>query len=151
MLKKRTLIVAIVAIALVIGGICFYQYCFGVNVRSDLKYSQEYVAGSGNIKGHVNIQSFSDKGKEYEIGANQYGMAVFKDPAAALAKLKKDDKAGIALIQKEHKLLPLSQLNYEDYKTYGWQVSTGTHEEREQASFVTQFMDIYESSFSSDN
>ena len=39
------------------------------------------------------------------------------------------------------------KVDFGSYKTYGWQVTTGTQEEREQALFVTGFMDIYENSF----
>ena len=35
-----------------------------------------------------------------------------------------------------------------NYKTYGWQVTTGTAEEKEQARFVSSFLDIYNNSFS---
>lgn len=76
-----------------------------------------------------------------------YGYAVFKNPRKAFSKLKKDYKKGIELIQKENNLKPLSQLNYMEYGQYGWQVTTGTKEEQEQARFVTAFMDIYENSF----
>ena len=40
-----------------------------------------------------------------------------------------------------------NNFNYKNYGTYGWQVSTGTKEEQEQARFVSSFMDIYENSF----
>lgn len=56
--------------------------------------------------------------------------------------------AGIALIQKEYDLEALSQDNYDLYGTYGWQVTGGTSEEQDQAAFVSEFMDIYENSFS---
>ena len=51
------------------------------------------------------------------------------------------------LIQKEFNLLPLTNFNYKSYKIYGWQVTTGTNEEKEQSRFVSSFMDIYENSF----
>ena len=37
---------------------------------------------------------------------------------------------------------------YKNYKTYGWQVTTGTAEEKKQARFVSSFLDIYNNSFS---
>ena len=61
--------------------------------------------------------------------------------------LKEKYADGIRLIQQEYQLKDLSADSYEDYKTYGWQVSTGTAEEQEQAHFVTQFLDIYENSY----
>lgn len=61
--------------------------------------------------------------------------------------LKRDYKDGIKLIQKEFNLLPLNIFNYKSYGTFGWQVTIGTKEEKEQARFVSSFMDIYENSF----
>ena len=43
--------------------------------------------------------------------------------------------------------MPLTNFTYKSYKTYGWQVTTGTDEEKEQARFVSSFLDIYENSF----
>jgi len=144
MLPKRKIIIFVISVILILGGILFYKSCYQ---DSNLLYSQEYITGSVNIKGNVDTKYFADMGKEYEIGANKYGYAVFKNPDAALARLKNDYKAGIDLIQKEFDLSPLSQTNYEEYKTYGWQVVTGTKEEKQQAKFITSFMDIYENSF----
>ena len=144
MLPKRKIIISAVAVILILGGILFYKYCYQ---DSNLLYSQEYVTGRVTIKGNVDTKYFADIGEEYDIGANKYGYAVFKNPDAALARLKTDYTAGIALIQGEFDLSPLSQTNYEEYKTYGWQVTTGTKEEQKQANFITSFMDIYENSF----
>lgn len=142
--KYRTLKISILVITIIgtlASIIVHYQ-------NSNLKYSQEYVAGEGNIKGEVNIKYFSDKGEEFEIGANKYGYAVFKDPEKALKKLKADYKDGILLIKNEFGLAQISQFNYNIYGIYGWQVTTGSKDEKEQADFVSSFMDIYENSFS---
>lgn len=40
--------------------------------------------------------------------------------------------------------MPISKFNYGEYKTYGWQVTKGNLEIKEQARFVSEFMDIYE-------
>ncbi len=113
-----------------------------------MKYSQEYVVGQNNIKGSVDIDYFLDRGKEFEIGANKYGCAVLKNPKEAFKKLKADYKDGLRIIGKEFNLLPINQLNYKSYGTYGWQVTTGSKEEIEQAKFISSFIDIYENSFS---
>lgn len=83
----------------------------------------------------------------FDIGANRYGETVFKNPQKAFKTLKKEYSKGIQLIQKEFNLLPLTNFTYKSYKTYGWQVTTGTDEEKEQAIFITSFLDIYENSF----
>lgn len=119
----------------------------GYVMDDNLKYTQVYIAEYGNVKGDVDVDSFGKINIAFDIGANKYGNAVFKDPNKALKTLKKDYKKGLKLIQKEFNLLPLNMFNYKSYKTYGWQVTTGSKEEKEQASFVSSFMDIYENNF----
>lgn len=148
--KKYKLILIILLIILIIIFIILGKVVLvkcGYIIDDNLKYSQIYVAGEGNIKGNVNINKFGKINIDFDIGANKYGTAVFKNPNKALKTLKKNYSKGIKLIQKEFNLLPLTNFNYKSYKTYGWQVTTGTEEEKEQARFVSSFMDIYENSF----
>ena len=49
--------------------------------------------------------------------------------------------------QKAKKYLESKNFNYKSYATYGWQITTGSKEEQEQARFISAFMDIYENSF----
>ena len=77
----------------------------------------------------------------------KYGYAVFKNPKKAFKTLKKEYSDGIKIIQKEFKLPPLNNFTYKSYKTYGWQVTTGTPSLKKEAKFVTLFLDIYENSF----
>lgn len=119
----------------------------GYIIDDNLRYSQVYISEESNIKGNVDINKFGKINIDFDIGANKYGYAVFKNPNKALKTLKKDYSKGIKLIQKEFNLLPLTNFNYKTYKTYGWQVTTGTDEEKEQARFISSFMDIYENSF----
>lgn len=107
---------------------------------------QEYTVGQSGIRGSVDTGKYLKADERFEIGADAEGTAVFKEPEAALAALEEKYGQGLSLIQREFGLMPV-KWDYESYKTYGWQVSTGTQEEREQALFVTQFMDIYENSF----
>ncbi len=116
----------------------------GILIDENLKYTQKYTQ---NSIGNVNVDYFENISIDFEIGANKYGIAVFKNPKKALKRLKKDYNKGIKLIQKEFSLLPLSNFNYKTYGTYGWQVTLGTEEEKKQAKFVSTFMDIYENSF----
>lgn len=142
--NKRKIIILFLSILIVIGTLVYFKVYYQT---SDLKYSQEYVIGQNNIKGNVDTNYFLSKGKEFEIGANQYGYAVFKTPTEAFKKLKTDYKDGLTIIQKEFNLLPINESNYESYGTYGWQVTTGSKEEKEQAGFISSFIDIYENSF----
>lgn len=117
--------------------------------QSEIKhpYEQEYVVGEGNIKGNVNTEEFYERDERFEIGATKDGYAVFKSPEDAYAALLDNYSDGIKLIQEEFDLEEVSPSNYQAYKTYGWQVTTGSEEIQEQAHFVTSFFDIYEDSF----
>lgn len=148
--KKYRLLIFVISLLLIIAFVILGREILvkcGYILDSDLKYSQIYISGDGNIKGNVDINKFGKINIDFDIGANKYGYAVFKNPNKALKRLKKDYSKGIKLIQKEFNLLPLNNFTYKDYKTFGWQVITGTDEEKEQARFVTSFMDIYEESF----
>ena len=120
---------------------------YGFIYDDDLKYTQIYIKNEGNIKGNVDINKFGKIDKNFDIGANKYGMAVFKNPKSAFKTLKKKYKNGIKLIQKEFNLPPLSNFTYKGYKTYGWQVTKGSKKDKEQARFISSFLDIYENSF----
>ena len=120
---------------------------YGFIYDNDLKYTQIYIKNEGNIQGNVDINKFGKIDKDFDIGANKYGMAVFKNPKKAFKTLKKKYKNGIKLIQKEFNLPPLSNFTYKEYKTYGWQVTKGSKKDKEQARFVSSFLDIYENSF----
>jgi len=110
-------------------------------------YVQEYIPGTGNIQGNVDTASFTEHDARFEIGADKEGVAVFKDPDAAYEALIEHYSDGIALIQKEFNLPRISKHRYDGYKTYGWQVTTGSESERKDARFVSRFLDIYENSF----
>lgn len=137
--KKLKIIFLLVLVNFVVIAFNFYNNRF--------EYSQEYIPGTSNIKGNVDIDYFKEKGEEFEIGANRYGNAVFKNPSKAFKKLKKDYQKGIALIKKEYNLADLTKDNSNLYKTYRWQVETSDEESKKEAKFVTRFMDIYENSF----
>ena len=119
------------------------------NNSPTIKYPsvQEYVVGQGNIKGNVPVEEYTSISEDFAIGANKDGYAVFKDPEKALAKLMELYADGINLIQTEFDLEPLSEENYDWYKVYGLQITTGTEEEQQQAIFVGKFLDIYENSY----
>lgn len=145
-MSKKTVIAGAVAIIVVIA-VVLGLVLTAPQYDDEFKHCQEYIAGTGNIQGSVDTYFYRSLGEEFEIGANQHGYAVFKNPDSAFKKLKTDFSSGIKLIQKEYSLMPLSKRNFTHYGTYGWQVTAGTQEEREQAMFVSSFMDIYENSF----
>lgn len=115
--------------------------------KFDLKYIKEYTPGKSNIKGNVDIKYFNDISNDFEIGANIYGYAVFKKPNKAYDTLIKLYSEGINIIKQEYNLDDISKNNYKNYSVYGWQITTGSIEQQEQARFVSQFFDIYENSY----
>ena len=128
--------------------VCCMIVCLTVSCSSvKHPYTQEYRTGQGNIKGNVDTDDFLRRDERFEIGADKDGNAVFKDPVNAYTALLENYAEGLELIQSEMKLEPVSRKYYQDYKTYGWQVTSGTEEVREQAHFVSRFFDIYENSF----
>lgn len=110
-------------------------------------WEKEYVPGSEGIQGNVDTEKYLKISADFEIGADWMGVAVFKDPHKAFLKLTELYPDAIAAMQKEFDLEPLSAADYELYKTYGWQLTTGSETIREQARFITGFFDIYENSF----
>ena len=146
MKRKNVIIITtavVVALVILFGGLFLKNSVY----RHKLLYCQEYVAGEHNMKGNVDTKRFTDISNQFSIGANAYGYAVFKNPEGALEELQKEYSLGIKLIQTQFHLKPLSQDDYELYGTYGSQVTDGTSEEQSEAAFVSEFMDIYENSF----
>lgn len=145
MRKNRKIVITtlMVIVLVLVTGVLFLSI---KNNKKELLYCQEYTNENGK-QDEVDVNAFTEKSNKYAIGANSYGKAVFKNPEEALAELEKEYSEGIELIQKEFGLEDLSQKNYKQYGVYGWQVENGTEEEKEQAEFVSTFMDIYENSF----
>lgn len=149
-INKYKIILTILIILILILGINTGKNILinkGILIDEDLKYTQKYVPHQGNIKGEVDIEYFENISIDFEIGANKYGIAVFKNPKVALKRLKKDYSKGISAIKKEFSLMPLSNFNYKQYKRYGWQVTSEDEEIQKQARFISNFFDIYENSF----
>lgn len=110
---------------------------------------QEYTPGADGIAGNVDKEMYWNISPDFEIGADQRGMAVFKNPYKAFQTLTALYEDAIAVIQDTFDLPPLSAADYQEYKEYGWQVTAaaGHKNIQEQTNFVSQFFDIYENSF----
>ena len=148
--KKYRLTILLISILLILSFLALGRELlikWGFIMDTDLQYTQMYIHGEGNIQGDVDTLRFGRISIDFDIGANQYGQAVFKEPQKAFRRLKSDYAEGISLIRREFGLLPLNRFTRELYKIYGWQVTEGTAEEQEQARFVSAFLDIYENSF----
>ena len=139
-------IVSFASIILLASNVFLYSEDEPLNITNP--YTQEYIIGKSNIKGEVDVEKYSNISKDFEIGANKDGYAVFKEPHKAFGYLEQNYKNGINLIKKQFNLRNLSNKNYEKYKVYGWQVTYDISDgQMYEAFFVSEFLDIYENSF----
>jgi len=142
--KKPTFwIVVLAVIACVVTAACFLTN--PLTVRNP--WVREYVVGAEGILGQVDKEKYESVSEYFSIGADKYGRAVFKDPFTAFDTMKELYSEGLTLIAEEQDLSPISQRNYNLYKKFGWQVTSGSEQAQEQARFVSSFLDIYENSF----
>lgn len=146
--KKRSLIVCSIICFILVILVGLFLYLTTPKYDENLMAIKEYIPGVGNIKGSVNTDYFLQKSEDFKIGATEDGMAVFVNPDQAFKTLKRNYKDGIRLIRKEFCKSNLSKRNFDCYGNLGWQVTTGSKEVKEEARFISGFMDIYENSFS---
>lgn len=144
--KPAFWIVVLAVIASVTAAVCFLTN--PITVRNP--WVQEYVVGAEGILGQVDKAKYESVSEDFAIGADKYGRAVFKDPRKAFETMKQLYSDGLALIAEEQNLAPISHSNYNLYKKFGWQVTSGTEEAQKQAKFVSNILDIYENSFAKD-
>lgn len=141
--KPAFWIVVVAVVACIVAAVCFLTN--PLTVRNP--WVQEYVVGAEGILGQVDKEKYESVSEDFAIGADKYGRAVFKDPFKAFDTMKELYSEGLTLIAKEQDLSPISHRNYNLYKKFGWQVTSGTEEAQRQAKFITNFLDIYENSF----
>ena len=67
--------------------------------------------------------TFEQTNEAYSMGVNQEGMPIFKDTNKALEQALIDYAGGFTAIQKQFNLNPVNDENWENYKTYGWQLT----------------------------
>ncbi|SRR5699024_8201918 len=108
--------------------------------------SQSKVVGEYDIS-KLSGDFLGSGNEAYTIGANKQGMPIFKDTDKAFKQVIIDYIEGFTDIEEEYDLKPISKKNWEEYKTYGWQLTTDNEDVRKQGSQITQFFDIYENSF----
>lgn len=145
--KPAFWVVVLAVIACVVVAVCFLTDPV-TSIRNP--WVQEYVPGAEGILGTVDKEKYESISEDFAIGADKYGRAVFKDPYKAFSTFTALYADGIALIQEQNDLAPISEKKFSAYQTYGWQVTSGPIEAQEQAKFVTKFLDIYENSFEKD-
>lgn len=145
--KPKFWVVLITALLCLVVVFCLASNPSGTTIQNP--YIQEYVVGATGILGSVNTQEYTEISKDFAIGADNYGRAVFKDPHKAFATFETFYIDAIELIKLENDLKPFSHKNYEMYKVYGIQMGykEGDPEMLARCVFVSRFLDIYENSF----
>lgn len=144
--KKKKIILVCLTVLITVVCVSGAVFIYGQARKQALLYSQEYVVGKPGIRGDVDVQQYVSIDPSFDIGANKYGYPVFKAPEKALDTLKELFPDAIALIQTEFDLEELSCDTCQWYKIYSAQLETGTQEEKDQANFISRFLDIYENS-----
>lgn len=142
-MRKKFLGILISIFVIFCGYYIYRNYmCYG------LKYTQEYIPGTGNIKGNVDRGDLLKYGEKFDIGANVNGYAVFKNPDEAFEEMKRLFPHGIKAIQREFKLGSLTKRNFKVFATYSFELTSATDEEIREARALGLILDIYENSFS---
>ena len=142
--KKKVDVKKIVIVVIIVAA-CLAAF-FARKVYTRNYYTQEYTAGTKEIKGNVNVNKFTDISEDFAIGANSNGYAVFKNPSKAFKTFEKMYADDIQSLKDEFGLKDFNKKTYHDYMTYGWQSNVGTDEEKQNKKFISSFLDIYENS-----
>lgn len=151
--KKVSVIFGVAFILMIVSALVTLNGCGASGPEPEHPYTHEYEPGQSGSIGSVDVEKFTKMDSRFAIGANEEGYAVFKDPQAAFEAVQEKCPDGIALIRKECKENDgydpgeFSRDNYSMYGEIGCQVTSGSQEEKDQAFFVTDFVDIYENSF----
>jgi len=138
---KKPALWLIIAALVLCGVLCVCFLTDPINTAVRNPYVQEYIPGQEGIVGNVDKEKYESISEDFAIGADQYGRAVFKDPYRAFDTFETLYAEAIDLIREAHNLPPFSKNNYDLYKTYGWQT------DGENTGFVSNFLDLYENSF----
>lgn len=111
-------------------------------------YTQEYIAGQGNIKGQVNVERHLHRSEYFDIGATKDGWAVFKDPEKAFTTFKELYSDELEHMKYEFDLMEISEKHYEPYLQYSSYSNTCISGDYcEDAYYIGSFLDIYENSY----
>ena len=137
--RKPAFWVIVTAVAAcLIAALCFLTDPVTANVK--YPWVREYT-------GRVDTAYFESISPDFAIGAAENGQAVFKDPEKAFAAFTDLYADTLEQLRQDYDLPPITEQEYEWYKTFGWQFPGGTETERERAAFVSKFLDLYENSF----
>ncbi len=93
------------------------------------------------------IPAFLENKDAYVLGLNSFGTPVFENPEEAFQQACTDYSSGIAAIQQQFQLEPISSSNWKPYGVYGTQIITEDQTLQEECLNVSKFFDYYENSF----
>ena len=146
---------AVLAVVVVFVGLIAYIW-FGVlgpfyNQPNDLKYTSDYSADSGLVSDDL-LDKFaaSEKADRYELGVNDEGNVVFKNPRLAYKQALKECKDGIKFEHKNYDIKHRSRTYYMAYIDTAKEVQKNkdaTQDEKDQAQFFADVLEIYANSY----
>ncbi len=139
--KKPTLRICIVA-----GILCVAAFIFCA-VNPKLTSDAAKVVGEYDIS-TLGGEFLHSGDPAYQVGANRYGMPVFYDTDAAFAAMQQDYDDALDYLARTYDLRPITKRHYDSYKKLGAQVTTEDERLRAGCMAVSQFLDLYENSFS---
>jgi len=138
-MKKRNTIIMLPVLILIAVLVAVAIYIHANPIIKN-PYVQEYLPGTGNIIGDVDVEEFESHGEAYAIGADKDGHAVFKNPHAARKALLRDYKDTIKECQKSG---ALKGTNFRFFNTDAAAAANLGSD----AFFIDGFCDIYENSY----
>jgi len=125
--------------------VCIFSFILLLTSCMNSKYAR--VVGDydvSNLKGSF----LTSNNEAYAIGKNSIGRPVFKDASKAWEAFIVDYADGIAAIQKEYNLQPISKDDYRLYLSCGIEMPEGLASIAEnECKDVSYFLQIYSNSF----
>ena len=146
--RKKYWFVFLIKCLIVIFILCLAFFLIRTQPTPGYGYSQEYLPGTGNIKGSVNVEYFESLGPEFAIGANRDGYAVFKNPRAVMIAILRDYKPGLSVLMENGLYFPVLGIQVSGCTSgLAMNLDSSSTEGLKQAKAICGFMDIYENSF----
>ncbi len=144
--KKRLLFVAKCLLVLLLLWLAFFL--IRTQPTPGYGYSQEYLAGTGNCRGNVDVEYFESLGPEFAIGANRDGYAVFKNPRAVMWAIYRDYRPGLKVLMENGLYFPVFGVVVQGCTSgLSMDLKSSSTEGLKQAKQICGIMDIYENSF----
>ncbi len=132
-------------LVLVVLAVCFLTDPASAAIKNPAV--GDYKAGAEGIVGSVDTAAFEEISPDFAVGADKYGVAVFKNPRRAWETFKKLYADDLDALSEIHGLKPLSAKNRDMYLLLAAQTEEPDEEKAARYRFITRFLDVYENSF----